>query len=209
MRITILTILLLLTVPSIYAQINAITETGDEVILYEDGTWKYLNDSVNVDTEILRNETEFLKGEHLTFLVKSNKINIGIWINPKNWSFTKANDGDVFEYQFQKKGDDLYGMLITEKIQIPIEALTDIALENAKSAAPDIKIIKKEYRIVNGIEVLMMQMSGTIQGMKFTYYGYYYSNSNGTIQLLTYTGENLFPVYLNDMEEFLNGLIEN
>ena len=67
MRITILTILLLLTVPSIYAQINAITETGDEVILYEEKTWKYLNDSVNVDTEILRNETEFLKGEHLTF----------------------------------------------------------------------------------------------------------------------------------------------
>lgn len=55
----------------------------------------------------------------------------------------------------------------------------------------------------------MMQMSGTIRGMRFTYYGYYYSNSNGTIQLLTYTGENLFPNYLNDIEEFLNGLVEN
>ena len=54
-----------------------------------------------------------------------------------------------------------------------------------------LRLSKSRYRIVNGIEVLMMQMSGTIQGMRFTYYGYYYSNSNGTIQLLTYTGENL------------------
>ncbi len=84
-----------------------------------------------------------------------------------------------------------------------------IAIENAKDAAPDIKVINEEYRSVNGVQVLMMQMSGTIRGMRFTYYGYYYSNSNGTIQLLTYTGENLFPNYLNDIEEFLNGLVEN
>ena len=208
MKKTILTGLILFTVQLISAQINAVTETGDEVILYEEGTWKYLNDSIIENSVIPVNDKEFFKGKKSTFLVKSKKLNVGIWINPKSWSFTKGTDNDAFEFQFQKKGDDLYAMLISEKMQIPIETLKGIAIENAKSAAPDIKVIKEEYRNVNGIQVLMLQMSGTIQGMRFTYYGYYYSNSNGTIQLLTYTGENLFNNYLNDIEEFLNGLVE-
>tara|TARA_B110000977_G_C10912787_1_gene429964 strand:- start:179 stop:808 length:630 start_codon:yes stop_codon:yes gene_type:complete len=208
MKKTILTGLILFTVQLISAQINAVTETGDEVILYEEGTWKYLNDSIIENSVIPVNDKEFFKGKKSTFLVKSKKLNVGIWINPKSWSFTKGTDNDAFEFQFQKKGDDLYAMLISEKMQIPIETLKGIAIENAKSAAPDIKVIKEEYRNVNGIQVLMLQMSGTIQGMRFTYYGYYYSNSNGTIQLLTYTGENLFNNYLNDIEVFLNGLVE-
>lgn len=209
MKKIILTVLILISVQLLHAQINALTETGDEVVLYENGTWKYISDTVVENEEIPVNEKEFVKGKKSTFLVKSKKVNVGIWINPKTWSFTKGTENDAFEYQFQKKGGDLYALLISEKLQIPIETLKGIAIKNAKSAAPDVKVTKEEYRNVNGIQVLMMQMSGTIQGLRFTYYGYYYSNSNGTIQLLAYTGENLFPDYLNDIEEFLNGLVED
>lgn len=208
-RTTILTGLLIITTQLIHAQINAVTENGDEVLLFEDGKWKYLKEEIVEQVIIPVNKTKFFKGEKSTFLVKSKKLNIGIWINPKSWSFTKGTENDAFEFQFQKKGDDLYAMLITEKMQIPIETLKGIAVENAKSVAPDIEVINEEYRMVNGIKVFMMQMSGTIKGMRFTYYGYYYSNDNGTIQLLTYTGESLFPNYLNDIEEFVNGLVEN
>ena len=208
MRILFFSALILLSIQLTNAQINAITETGDEVILFNDGTWKYLNDSIMENSVIPTNDKEFLKDKHSTFLVKSKKLNIGIWINPKSWSFSKGTDNDAYEFQFQKNGDDLYGMLISEKTQIPIETLKRIAIKNAKDVAPDIKVIKEEYRTVNGVKVYMMQMSGTIQGIRFTYYGYYYSNSNGTIQLLTYTGENLFDDYLNDIEIFLNGLVE-
>ncbi|MFT6385124.1 MAG: hypothetical protein ACJAQR_001964 [Bacteroidia bacterium] len=208
MKKVILTGLIVMLVQLVNAQINAITETGDEAILYEDGSWEYLNDSIIENSEISINDKEFLKDKNSTFLVKSKKLNVGIWINPKSWSFTKGTDKDAFEFQFQKKGDDLYAMLISEKMQIPIETLKGIAIENAKSAAPDIRVIKEEYRNVNGIQVLMMQMTGTIQGVRFTYYGYYYSNSNGTIQLLTYTGESLFNDYLADIELFLNGFVE-
>ena len=190
------------------AQINAVTETGDEVILYQDGSWKYLNDSLIEEISIPVNDKIYLKDKKSSFLVKSKKLNIGISINPKKWSFTKGTDKDAFEFQFEKKGDDLYAMLISEKMQIPVETLRGIAIDNAKSAASDFKVIKEEYRNVNGVQVLMLQMAGTIQGMRFTYYGYYYSNSNGTIQLLTYTGESLFENYLDDIELFLNGFVE-
>jgi hypothetical protein len=210
MKKTILTGLILIFAQLLNAQISAVTETGEEVILYEDGTWKFLNDSNSIldDTIIAINKKEFIKDKNSTFLVKSKKLNIGIWINPKNWSFTKGTENDASEFKFQRKGGDLYGMLIAEKTQISIESLKNIAINNAKSVSPDIKVIKEEYRNVNGIQVLLLQMSGTIQGFRFTYYGYYYSNANGTIQLLTYSGENLFPQFLGDMEEFLNGLVE-
>lgn len=209
MKRLILTGLILMSVQLISAQINALTETGDEVILNEDGTWEYLNDSIIEIKEIPINEKEFLKGKKSTFLVKSKTLNVGIWINPKKWSFTKGTEEDEYEYQFHLREGDLYAMLISEKIQVPIETLKNLALEIAKDAAPDIKVIKEEYRNVNGIQVLMLQMAGTIQGIRFTYYGYYYSNTNGTIQLITCTGENIFPDYENDIEEFLSGFIEN
>ncbi len=99
-------------------------------------------------------------------------------------------------------------MLISEKTQIPVETLKAIALENAKNAAPDVRIIKEEYRTVNGITALMMQMSATIQGIRFIYFGYYYSNANGSIQLISWTGENIFQSSSSELEEFLNGLVE-
>ena len=208
MKSTILTGLLLITVHLLNAQINAVTDTGDEVILYSDGTWKYLDDDNTESKEIPVNDKKFLKDIKSTFLVKSQKLNIGVWINPKIWSFTKGAVDDDFEFEFEKKDEDLYGMLISEKMEIPLETLKSIAIENAKSAAPDVKVVKEEYRNVNGVQVLMLQMTGTIQNVKFTYFGYYYSNSNGTIQLLTYTGENLFSNYQKDIEEFLNGFVK-
>lgn len=190
------------------AQINAITSTGEEVVLYDDGTWKYLNDSLDKIEEIPVNSALFLKSEEATFLVRSKRTNVGIWINPKHWSFKKGEEGEPAEFQFQRKGDDLYGMLIAEKISIPIESLKGIAINNARSVAPDIRVIREEYRTVNGLELLMMQMAGTIQGTKFIYHGYYYSSPSGTVQLLTYTGENLFQQYEERIEDFLNGFVE-
>jgi hypothetical protein len=40
----------------------------------------------------------------------------------------------------------------------------------------------------------------------FTYLGYYYGGPKATIQVVTYTGRNLFGEYRKDFEELLNGL---
>jgi hypothetical protein len=207
MKKLIFSLFLFLSVRMINAQINAITESGDEVVLLEDGTWKYLHEEEHEETEVPLNQQIFSKSALSTFLVKSSKVNVGIWINPKVWTFTKGGANDVFEYQFRKKQDDLYAMLITERLQIPIESLKTIAIENAKKAAPDIKVVKEEYRVVNGQKVLLIQLAGTIQGIKFVYYGYYYSNESGTIQLLNYTSENLLKSNLLEIELFLNGFV--
>lgn len=189
------------------AQINAITETGEEVILYSDGSWVYLNAEDEPLSEVKVNETPFKKPEDSSFMVKSTNLNLGVYINPKKWKFTKSALGDASEYEFERKGEDLYAIMITEKIEVPLESLKQIALDNARAVGPDIVVTKEEMRNVNGIDLLMLQMAGTIQGLKFTYFGYYYSNENGTVQLLSYTSQNLFESYIPEIEDFLNGVV--
>jgi len=209
MRNLLLLIIIFLSTIAAKAQIKAITDTGDEVLLYNDGTWDYLdNDTSNTIKKIPLNEKEFTKSEEARFLVKSKITDIGVWLNPKEWNFTKKSANQDAEFQFQKKGEDLYGILISEKLELPLESLKNIALENARSSAPDMKLLEQEYRMVNGLKVLMIKMGGTFQGIKLIYKGYYYSNSSGTVQLTTFTGKNLIDEYKNDMHQFLNGLVE-
>ena len=100
------------------------------------------------------------------------------------------------------------GKSLPKKFEIPIETLKVIALENAKAAAPNMSIVKEEFRNVNGLKVLLLHMNGIIQGIKFSYYGYYYSNSNGTVQLITYTSQNLLEGFKSKIEDLLNGIVE-
>jgi len=68
-----------------------------------------------------------------------------------------------------------------------------------------LEVKKEEYRVVNGLKVLYLEMNGTIQGMKFVYMGYYYSDAGGSVQLLTYTFQSLAKEVKPDAMEFLNG----
>ena len=108
--------------------------------------------------------------------------------------------------EFKLKRGDAYALVLIEEISIPLGTLKEAALENAKSAAPDAKMIFEEYRTVNKTEVLCMKIDGTVKGIPFRYYGYYYGGKQGSIQLLTFTGQDFFSKYEQDLTEFLNGL---
>jgi len=208
MKILIQLFICLLTSIIVNAQIKAVTANGDEVVLYKDGTWKYVDGVTKIGKIIDTNQTAFFKNPDATFRVKSSKVeNIGIYLNPKKWSFKKGESSDAFEFEFTLKDKDAFGMIISERIELPIENLKAVAFENAQSAAPDINIVKEEYRIVNDTKIFFMQMNGTVQGVKFTYLGYYYSSPKGTIQLLTYTSQNLLTEYKMEMESLLNGIV--
>jgi hypothetical protein len=98
-------------------------------------------------------------------------------------------------------------MILNEQIEIPLESLKELALDNARSVAPDIQVMKEEYRMVNGKKVLLLQMTGTIQKIKFTYYSYYYSDSKGTTQYISYSSDKLMKEKLKEIETLLNGLV--
>jgi hypothetical protein len=80
-----------------------------------------------------------------------------------------------------------------------------VALNNALEAAPDAKIVEEQRRRVNGTDVVMLRLEGTTSGIAATFLGYYYGGPAGTVQVICYTGQNLFQEYRPDFEDFLNG----
>lgn len=187
------------------AQKKAVTDEGDVVLLNDNGTWTYQSKKPKKAQEIITNNENFNKASDLNFNIKSKVNNFEIWINPKKWSFEKSSGSDATEYSFRLKNEDLFGMAITEKLPIEMKYLSDIAFENAKAAAPDAKIINREIRMVNGKQVIFMQMQATMSGIDFTYLGYYFSDDNGSTQLVVYTGTSFLDKYRNQMIDFLNG----
>ena len=138
--------------------------------------------------------------------MNSTRNSSAFWINSTKWNFRKAESNTDAEYEFQLKGEDLYGMALTESIPMPLEALANIAFGIARNAAPDAEIITKEYRVVNGHKVIYMRINGTMEGVPFTYRGYYFTNDVGATQFITYTATSITDRYTADIEELLNGL---
>ncbi|MEC4003940.1 hypothetical protein OX283_004675 [Flavobacterium sp. SUN052] len=192
------------------AQTKALTEKGQEVLLFDNGTWKYQNDSISTKTDSLKiNKKEFTKTTGATFLTKSKNFNVGVYINPTKWTFAPHRDNETSpEYRYSLKSGNGFAMIITEGTQIDLENLRQIALLNAQKASVDVVETSAEYRIVNHKKILCLKFQGTIKGIKFVYFGYYYSNNKGTVQLITYTSQQSFILLEKELENFLNGLVE-
>jgi len=193
---------------NILGQQKAVTESGDEIFVYDNGTWEFVDSEIQKELFIPTNDKEFKKDKNSDFLLRSKNIKMGFWINPKKWTFKKASTNAEAEYQLKFKEGDLYGMVIAEEIEVPLVNLKDLAVENARQVAPDIKIVKEEYRVVNGLKVLMLEMNGTMQGIKFAYFSYYYSSPKGSLQFITYTSQGLLKKYKSDCENLLSGIVD-
>lgn len=192
-----------------YSQTKALTENGDEVVLYMDGTWAYYNEQDISEHILLMNPKEFSKSEDASFLLKSKVGDIGIYFNPKNWKVTNGGSDSDSEYDFSLKNQEAYATFISERTYIPLETLRLIAFENAAAVSTDLVVESEEKRMVNSLEMIMMKMTGSIQGMKFTYFGYYYSKKGvGSFQFISYTSQEFYSEYEVQLEELLNGLTE-
>lgn len=189
------------------AQIQAVTNTGETVNLHENGTWEYTSKAAK-EKETLVNANKFTKHPNANFQVKSKRTGYAVFIDPAKWKFEKksANDDDEAEYAFTLKDGTVYAMMVTEKVELSFELLKKASIVNASKVAPDARITEEEYRTVNGIKILMLQLKGTIDGLAFTYYGYYVTGETGTVQLITFTTSKLFEEQKKEMETFLNGL---
>ncbi len=190
-----------------------INNRGDSILLNNNGTWEYYDNYVasTTDNQSIRiNTNPYLKPKNSRNKINGKNDKYVIWFDAKKWKripVTEINaDADV---ALQLIDGDAYAMVIYEEIEIQIENLSNIAIENAKTVAPDIRLIDREFRSVNGNKLIWMRMDGTTQGIKITYYSYYISNENGSIQFHTFTGQSLLPKYLDDIESLLNGFIAN
>ena len=184
--------------------IPAITNDGRKVVLKQDGTWKFYSATKQ---SLTKNGDFQQRPKESTSVFKAKGDKFQVWFNPLIWHQKKADDSD--KPTFVHKDGDIYAMVIAERFAMTPDALKELAISNAQNVAPDTQVTYEEDRIVNGKNVLCMKMAGTIQGVQFVYYGYYYAGKAGVVQLITYTSQNLLSEYEADMTVFLNGLVVN
>lgn len=188
------------------AQVKAVTENGEEVILYSDGTWKS-TEAPKPGWETRLDTLVVTKSEKSTFLVKGKKLKYGIWMNPKKWTFSGEKNASVpaAEYFFRFKEGDLYAMTVPEEVQVSFESLPKLALKLAQNMDPNAHVTHEDIRIVNGSLVRYIEMKATVEGMELVYVGYYYSGKEGIIRFLGFMSQNLLTKYRKDIDELLSG----
>ncbi len=204
MKTKFLFLLFCLSMHQNWSQIRALTENGDLVVLYQDNSWKYIEEQLNQD--IATSKAEFTRSENAGKFYKSEICNpYGVYVDNAVWK-SVAKGKEEIEFSFQLRVGEGYATALFEKTPITIESLRQTVIENGLNAAPDLRILKEEYRMVNGRKVLMMQMQGTIQSIPFVYFGYFYTDGENTIQIITYSFRSAFDKYFHEFEVLLNGL---
>jgi len=122
----------------------------------------------------------------------------------KKW--TSAETGAAGRINLKHRAGDGYGLVITERVPIPLDSFPSIALENARKADPNAKITLQEKRKVNGLEVWFLKMEAVVKGIPLSYRGYYYGGEKGAVQVITFTSTGLIGEYESDFMVLLNGL---
>ena len=148
------------------------------------------------------------KPEAASLQLKSAINSSVIFINEDKWQYQKVTkEGSATEFNFQIKDnrkDVIVGRMITEKISPDLQFLTKVAFDNAAKADPDAQILRKEFRNINGNEVIYMEMAVNTDSTPFTIYGVYHSNKDGATQLLG-VSESTTPEVIKEIQDFLSG----
>ncbi|MEO0789681.1 MAG: hypothetical protein AAFY36_13500 [Bacteroidota bacterium] len=201
------------------AQVLAVTEEGDTIYVYPNGTWSYdeldempalnANSILEVDFEIDTIKTPFKYSGNLDKEVENENGQFVIKYNSDKWRrVPPASLNDDAEFAFEFKETDIWCVVISEEIPIEKGNLFKIARNNmADYAEAEVEVAKAEIRQVNGSEVLRGTMRTSYSGIPFVFDTYYFSNEAGSVQFTIWTSTNIWEDHLADIEELLNGFI--
>ena len=206
----IFTLAILLQSLTFIAQQRALTEDGKEVVLFDNGTWKFVNESdAKVLEIIVTNNNLFEKPKTASFLMKSKKLEVGVYFDPKKWKLATQNISPHVEYFFTDRGntEGLFGFMMTEKVQIAtLKNLKELIIENVNRNVDFFRLKESEYRTVNGMKVLYIRYAANTKGMDFEYAGYYYINSDGYAGVVGFSSQKMFESNFDAIQELINGI---
>ena len=204
-----------------YAQTRAVTELGDTIYVYNNGTWSYemleespefdefsfLKESIPLDTI----PTKFSYSKDAKKQVENSFGLFKIKYDDTKWKrVPPASLNDEAEFAFEFKDSDVWCIVISEETAINSDALFSIARESIREnlgATPE--VIKAESRNVNGYDIVRGVMKAELSGLTFVFDTYYFSNEKGSVQFSTWTGEAIWKREEEKILDFLNGFIAN
>jgi len=185
------------------APIRATTDDGRPVLLAPDGSWKYIA-PVPVVSKDLRS---YGKASSASMRVAMPYGDAVLWIDPSKWKEASRKEGQII---FRHSNGKLFGLVQSENLGgIPTASMKDVALLNAQKMDPNATAVVEERRVVNGREMLYLEMKATQANIPFHFAGYYHGGVKSDLQVLAYTLESEFTAGKPELEEFINGLEVN
>ena len=136
----------------------------------------------------------------------SQSFNYGVWYNNNVWTAPNYNLNAMAELQFATYNDEAWGMVIAEYGSFSLQDLQQAVLNNANRVANNVRLVKSEKKLINGKEMLQIQVEADISGIGFVYYGNLYTTGEFATQFLSYTSKELFPKYQSLMDELISGI---
>ncbi len=201
---------------------NAITDDGQGVILYSNGTWAFKLEPTKLHvkktialkkniTVIKTTKPKKIKKVKIvktkTFLKGKNNI-YKIIYNDKLWKKTSSSNEDA-EIQLEHKSGSGYAMVIFDRTPISLDSLKKQVLTNMSAVVSKVEIISEKKIRLNGHQIMVLKINSIIEETPFSYFNYYASGNWGTIQFVTYTATALMTDYETDFSDLLNGLTIN
>lgn len=204
----------------VHGQIRAITEKGDTIYVYNNGTWSftledtppeapgaldYLSETLTIDTI----KTPFVFNKNANKEITTELQFFKIKYDEKAWDRVPPGDyNENAEFAFKSNTRDIYCIVIPEELEIGNENILKIALNSFKeNTGGEVEILKIEQRTVNGVEVLRGVFKMEISGLNLIFDSYYYSSTKGTVQFTTWTAVNIWEKYESEILNLLNGLV--
>jgi hypothetical protein len=146
----------------------------------------------------------FVKSTAATTRIQLPFGKFALWIDASQWKQTKTEEVGIA--MFTNTNGQGWAKIITERISMPLDALRDVAVSNFREADQNTKGVLEEKRVVNGRQVLAIQMDATYKKIPVRFYGYCYAGTSGEIQVWTFTTQSLFAENADGFTRFLNGV---
>ncbi len=202
------------------SQVQAITEFGDTIYVYDNGTWSF---EVLDEMPVIENQFSFLEeeinldtiNEEFTIPDGSNKEishpsgMFSVKYNSFKWErVPPATLNDEADYAFKSKVSDIWSVIIHEETEISKDKLLLIAKNTMKKRIGENPLmVKSELRKVNGTELIRGAMRADFSNLVFIFDTYYYSSEKGSVQYVTWTTEGVWEQKQKEILDMLNGFI--
>jgi hypothetical protein len=127
-----------------------------------------------------------------------------VWYDSRIWGEPETDsDGVVSLDRVVGAG---YAVIITEQGGAPSDLVADTLFEELKKKYPELEVLLREKRIVNGQEVWCLKYSMVSKETPVILFVYLYSGLSGTVQVRTCAGAASFDECEADFTQLLNSL---
>ncbi len=195
---------------------KAITTEGRRIFLYDDGTWKYELEPTPVTRGTIIPDTaenlfnkpvggQYQKSPYNKKVWLSNRTHFSVWYNSKKWRMNLLHNIPPVEVSFHFI--DNVCTILTERVDVDMETWIYETKLFRKQNSPSMKIMKEEWRTVNGLSVYFMQWQTGDNRSNLQCYTYFGKGSTELVQMTVSAPVSV--VYDSEEEIFrlLNGLV--